>query len=79
MSCPYCGEEHGCDNPGCEEADLKHRIDTLSEQVERLKLVATTAQGVLTALNVGNVESESLLHKKLREVMIEYRKETEPK
>lgn len=34
-------------------------------------------QAVLTALNVGDVCKESLLHKKLREVMIQYRKDVE--
>jgi hypothetical protein len=31
------------------------------------------AQAVLTAWNVGDLQKESLLHKKLREVMIAYR------
>lgn len=35
--------------------------------------VVAWAQAVLTALNVGNVESGSHLHLKLREVMIAYR------
>jgi len=37
MSCPYCREEHGCDNPGCEEAELKERIDRLLESREYWK------------------------------------------
>lgn len=35
--------------------------------------ITQTAQGVLTALNVGDVQSGSLLHLKLREVMVAYR------
>lgn len=40
---------------------------------EETKDVVTWAQCVLTAWNVGNLSPESLLHKKLREVMIHYR------
>lgn len=32
------------------------------------------AQAVLTALNVGDIRRDSLLHHKLRQVMIEYRR-----
>lgn len=35
--------------------------------------VVAWAQAVLTALNVGDVKSDSKLHLKLREVMIAYR------
>lgn len=38
-----------------------------------LEEVIGWAQAVLNSLNVGDIKSESLLHKKLREVMIEYR------
>lgn len=38
--------------------------------------VVAWAQCVLTALNVGDVKSGSLLHLKLREVMIAYRAST---
>jgi cysteinyl-tRNA synthetase len=44
-----------------------------AEERERAAEVAQCAQAVLTALNVGGVQSESLLHLKLREVMIAYR------
>ena len=44
-------------------------IDRLRETDE----VASWGQAVLTALNVGDVKSGSLLHLKLREVMIAYR------
>ncbi len=37
--------------------------------------VVKWASGILTALNVGNIQSGSLLHLKLREVMIAYRGE----
>lgn len=37
MSCKYCGEEHGCDNPCCEESDMKNRIEQLEEENEELK------------------------------------------
>jgi len=37
------------------------------------KDVIQLAQAILTALNVGNVESGSVIHLKLREVMIAYR------
>lgn len=41
-----------------------------------LEDVASWAQAMLTALNVGDVKSESPLHLKLREVMINYRSKT---
>lgn len=42
-------------------------------EAEATKEVIHWAQAVLTALNVGDIQSESLIHKKLREVMIAYR------
>lgn len=39
--------------------------------------VLSWAQATLTALNVGDVHSGSLLHLKLREVMIAYREAKE--
>lgn len=52
------------DKPGAEmHMEVAHAI-------RRLLPVAQWAQAVLTALNVGDVAKESLLHKKLREVMI---------
>lgn len=51
----------------------KMLTEALAENA-RLKEVASWAQALLTALNVGNVEKGSPLHLKLREVMIEYRK-----
>jgi hypothetical protein len=46
-------------------------------RVNRLEEIAHWAQATLTALNVGNVESESRLHKKLREVLIAYREQAD--
>lgn len=39
------------------------------------KKVIQVAQGVLTCLNIGNIHSESAIHKELRKVMINYRQE----
>lgn len=41
--------------------------------------VLSWAQALLTALNVGDVQSGSLIHLKLREVMIAYRNSKEPR
>jgi len=38
MTCRYCGEEHSCDNPGCDDRELKLRIGELESRVERLNL-----------------------------------------
>ena len=46
----------------------------MAKQLLAAKEVTQCAQAVLTGLNVGHLHSESLMHKKLREVMIEYRK-----
>jgi len=67
-------------NEACRESAEKE-CDTLKAEVERLRAATSAeavkviewAQAVLTALNVGDVQRESLIHKKLREVMIAYR------
>ena len=46
---------------------------TLISELRAAVEIVQTAQGILTALNIGNVESESPLHLKLREKMIVYR------
>jgi hypothetical protein len=48
-----------------------------ANKIEQLEEVMHWAQAMLTALNVGDIQSESLLHKKLREVMIHYREISE--
>ena len=58
--------------------DQQTKITELEQKLEERKLeelekVKVWAQAVLTAMNVGNVERESALHLKLREVMIAYR------
>lgn len=40
---------------------------------EQIKKLISTAQGILTALNVGNIETGSLLHLELRKIMIDFR------
>ena len=55
-----------------EERALKAE-QALEDERKRVASVVQIAQGVLTALNVGNVASESPLHLKLRETMIAYR------
>jgi len=62
----------------CEDyfAERKQNI-RLTKELEETKEVASWAQAVLTALNVGSVPSECLLHKKLRKVMISYREKLE--
>ena len=52
-------------------------IEELTAKVERLDKVAQWAQAILTALNCRDVCKESLIHKKLRQIMIEYREESE--
>jgi hypothetical protein len=49
---------------------LNNALTNLKEDNARLREVASWAQSVLTALNVGDVASGSRLHLKLREVMI---------
>lgn len=46
---------------------------TLISELRAAADVVQTAQGILTALNVGDVHSGSMLHLRLREVMIAYR------
>lgn len=45
----------------------------LTAHATAVQEVIRWTQAVLTALNAGDVQKESLLHKKLREVMIAYR------
>lgn len=46
---------------------------TLIRELRATAGVVQIAQGILTALNVGDVHSESPLHLRLRKVMITYR------
>ena len=55
---------------------METELQAAQAEVARLKEVAGWAQAVLTGLNVGNICSGSLLHEKLREVMIKYRRES---
>lgn len=54
-------------------ADLIAEVERLRAENAALKSVAQWAQATLTALNGGDVQRESPLHQKLREVMIQYR------
>jgi hypothetical protein len=57
------------------DAALRQREEEVrAEERERAAEVVHCAQAVLTALNVGDVQNDSPLHLKLREVMITYRK-----
>ena len=56
-----------------EFSEAKGYLQALEDERKRVASVVQIAQGVLTALNVGNVASESPLHLKLRETMIAYR------
>jgi hypothetical protein len=49
----------------------------MKSELGSLKEVAGWAQSVLTAWNTGDLPRESLLHQKLREVMIEHRSNIE--
>jgi hypothetical protein len=49
------------------------KIEALERHNAELLIVARCAQGVLTCLNIGNVQSESPLHLDLRKTMIQYR------
>ena len=51
--------------------------EPLLAELSRLREIMHLTQVTLTALNVGNIQSESLLHNKLRETMIAYREVTE--
>lgn len=44
-----------------------------NNEIKELRKVYSIVQATLTALNVGDVASESLLHKELRKAMIDYR------
>lgn len=55
-------------------ATMREATEQKDREITALKEVAGWAQAVLTGLNVGDLHSGSLLHLKLREVMIEYRK-----
>lgn len=55
-------------------AAIREATEQKDREITALKEVAGWAQAVLTGLNVGDLHSGSLLHLKLREVMIEYRK-----
>jgi hypothetical protein len=47
----------------------------IAARLERLEVVMHWAQAVLTAWNISDLMKESLLHKKLREVMIAFREQ----
>lgn len=51
----------------------RRTVAVLTAKTAFAEEVASWAQATLTALNTGDVKSGSLLHIKLREVMIEYR------
>ena len=55
------------------EYSLRRELAKLRLENTSLTEVMHWAQAVLTALNTGPIQTESLLHKKLREVMIAYR------
>lgn len=69
----YYDKPHQYSKKGFIHVIEKAAFDALQARVEELKEVYGWAQAVLTALNVGDVQKESLLHKKLREVLIQYR------
>lgn len=62
-----------------EVARLTQLVSDMDVEQQRLREVASWAQAVLTALNVGDVKRESPLHLKLREVMIAFRSRPNPK
>ena len=37
MACKYCNEDHGCDNPGCDDRSLKAEIDRLRSEADKAK------------------------------------------
>lgn len=64
-----CGYDYRC--PNCQAVlDVKQEA---AEIKDSLLQVIGCAQGLLTALNVGNIESGSPLHLDLRKRMIDYR------
>ncbi len=56
---------------------LTERIAILRSKLAALEDVKGWTQATLTALNVGDIASDSPLHLKLREVMIRYRQQWE--
>ena len=63
---------------GCPaDQSLVDYVRELQGKVERLEIVAGWAQAVLNALNTGDIASGSPLHRKLREIMIQYREAAE--
>lgn len=54
----------------CQIAGVLLKNDLLKGEVKHL---ASILQGVLTCLNIGDINSESPIHLKIREVMIEHR------
>lgn len=61
-----------------ERKELAEENRLLRERCERMQEVVSWAQATLTGLNVGDVQSNSPLHLKLREIMIAYRAATPP-
>ena len=65
----------GTFNPELMEHDkVRDLLIDCREELESKDAVVSCAQAVLTALNVGDLASGSLLHLHLRKVMIAYRK-----
>jgi len=60
-------------NPAAEEKLIDKIMAEHTAMSSAREDVLSWAQATLTALNVGDVKSESLLHLKLREVLIAYR------
>lgn len=89
-TCPWCGEPDydliglkshvmkGDCKPFDEIAVIRNPFDgsMARSTAAATQEVINWAQSVLTALNVGDVQSGSKLHLKLREVMIAYRDST---
>ena len=61
-----------------EVESLKEQLASRESECKRLTEVYHWAQALLTALNTGDVQKESLIHKKLRQVLIEYRAALSP-
>ena len=68
------GETHSLDYITVIAAKVTAKLAAVTAEKTRLVTVAGWAQAVLTALNTGDVQKDSSLHLKLREVMIEYRR-----
>lgn len=84
VTCVYCGHRYGPNDgttPTSHAEMLKshiaqcpeHPMSEARQEISDLEEVAGWAQAVLTAWNTGHLYKESLLHKKLREVMINFR------